>query len=104
VPINESSMRTLARFTIRPADESPDKGNLIIGALFKQQSPLLAPGRIYEVRLVLGEMVIADVGPAAIEQSGQGLVGACWNQDVNQILSVTQGAYLLTRSEAYNRS
>ena len=44
-------MKALARFAIRPADDGYTLGDLILGAMFREQdTSLLKPNHVYEIR------------------------------------------------------
>jgi hypothetical protein len=92
-------MKTLARFTIRPHEDG--KGDLILGALYKaQNADLLKPGVIYEIREVMGELQIVDVGASAIRLNmNLGPIHVCWQHSVDYILSVSGKVHLLTENE-----
>ena len=77
-----TSFGTVARFTIRPNGEKDD---LILGAIFQQDSGLVS-GRIYEIRTVMGELMIDDLGPSAIKSTlKDSNISTCWGQDINSI-------------------
>lgn len=96
-------MITLARFVIRPTDDG--RGDLILGALFKQQRPdLLRPGLVYEIREVMDTMVLTSVGDAAIGRNTKDslMPHIHWLGTPDQILT-SGGAHLLTREEYARR-
>jgi hypothetical protein len=102
-------MRTLARFAIRPADDTYAKGDLILGAMFREQDTnLLKPNHVYEIREILGVLTLVEVGESAMgmcppEATAQGvrkgLVGPGWCSEVGWVLSVGGGQHLVTRAE-----
>lgn len=106
-------MKTLARFAIRPADDNYSTGDLILGALYKEQdNTLLKPNNVYEIREVLGVLTLVDMGESAMglypsqskDQSfRRGLVPhSGWISDVGYILGVSSGQHLVTRQEYIN--
>jgi hypothetical protein len=103
-------MRTLARFAIRPADDTYAKGDLILGAMFREQDTnLLKPNHVYEIREILGVLTLVEVGESAmgmypaeahINSSLRGMVShAGWCSEVGYVLSAGGGQHLVTRSE-----
>jgi hypothetical protein len=77
-----------ARFVIRK-----DAG-LILGKCF---GGLLNPNRVYQIDEVLGELIIRDVGPSAIDTQ-RGVHGLSWNNTANEIV---QGGHHLHTIEEY---
>ena len=103
-------MKTLARFAIRPADNGYTRGDLILGAMFKEQdTDLLKPNHVYEIREVLGVLTLVDVGESAMgmypaecktDTPLKGMVShAGWCSEVGYVLSVGGGRHLVTREE-----
>lgn len=92
-------MTSQARFVCRPLPDG--RGDLILGAMTKSQNGLLKPGMIYEIVDVLGELVLKEIGPAAIKAGGESLraVGASWSNEFGHIPTLTGGRYLLTQNE-----
>jgi hypothetical protein len=91
-------MKTLARFVIRPAKGK--RGDLILGLMFKDQSPELRPDRIYEIRDILGALTIVDVGESAIKTHGKNsVIQESWGWSVNDILNQSAGRFILTKAE-----
>jgi hypothetical protein len=91
-------MKTIARFTPRPGDP---QGALVLGYLFEHGKQFLKQGRVYEIQEFLGELIIKDIGPSAMEI---GPVGSSfynhypnWYSGVDAI--VTDGRHLLTQDE-----
>lgn len=76
-----TSFGPIARFTIRPNGEKDD---LILGAILHQDSGLVS-GRIYEIRTIMGELTIDDIGPSAIKSDRDSDIGICWGNDINSI-------------------
>lgn len=95
-------MKMVARFVTRPTGKD-GKGppDLILGAAFKGAESHLNAGKIYEIREILGELVIAEVGPAAIGWTHKtSLIGrVSWTNDVNYILEMSRSHHLLTAAE-----
>jgi hypothetical protein len=93
-------MNTIARFTIRPTDETSQEGDLILGGLFKRgQNQGLVPGKIYEIQNVLGELVIVDIGDSAIKLYERTFVNVNWALSINSVLTQGAGQHLLTEKE-----
>lgn len=103
-------MKALARFAIRPADDGYKQGDLILGAMFREQDGnLLKPNHVYEIREVLGVLTIVDMGQSAMGMYPayatttsplKGMVPhAGWCSEVGYVLSVGQGMHLVTRNE-----
>lgn len=103
-------MKPLARFAIRPADDAYATGDLILGAMFRDQSSgLLKPNHVYEIREVLGVLTLVEVGESAMGMYPSNatttsplkgmvpLVG--WCSEIGYVLSVGQGQHLVTRDE-----
>lgn len=68
--------------------------------MLKDQGDALAPGRIYEVREALGEMVISDIGPSAIKTSiHDSKIDVCWGHSLDQMLEYGKH-WLFTEAEA----
>jgi hypothetical protein len=91
-------MTTVARLTIRPTSDG--EGDLILGNMYKTQGSVLKPGRIYEIRECLGELLIVDVGPSAIKAKAQGRLGVGWENSVNDILQRGEKMQVMTEGEA----
>jgi hypothetical protein len=102
-------MQALARFAIRPADDGYTSGDLILGAMFRDQSSgLLNPNHVYEVREVLGVLTLVEVGESAMgmyppestaKGKSKGLVGPGWCSEVGHLLDVSCGRHLVTCEE-----
>lgn len=102
-------MKTLARFAIRPADNGYTRGDLILGAMFSNQDTrLLKPNHVYEIREVLGVLTLVDMGESAmgmyppqaqLDSPLRGLVSPGWCSDVGYVLGAGGGQHLVTRSE-----
>ena len=103
-------MKALARFAIRPADDGYTQGDLILGAMFREQdTSLLKPNHVYEIREVLGVLTLVDMGESAMgtypanattTSPLKGMVPHTgWCSEVGYILEVSQGAHLVTRDE-----
>jgi hypothetical protein len=106
-------MKTLARFVIRPADSQYSKGDLILGAMFKEQDTnLLKPNYVYEIREILDTLTIVNMGESAmgmypieaqLDSPLRGMVSHVgWCSEVSYILSVGGGQHLVTRTEMNN--
>lgn len=97
-------MKTLARFVVRPASSEgkTPQGDLLLGSMmFNQKSDLLRPGEIHEIREVMGTLMLMPLGKAAIGMKrSDSSLGVCWGNDVNQIITVAPGRFLLTKAEA----
>ena len=104
-----SNMKTLARFAIRPADNGYTRGDLILGAMFKEQdTDLLKPNHVYEIREILGVLTLVDMGESAmgmyppqaqLDSPLRGLVSPGWCSEVGYVLGAGGGQHLVTRSE-----
>lgn len=103
-------MRALARFAIRPADDAYATGDLILGAMFRDQSSgLLKPNHVYEIREVMGVLALVEVGEsvmgmypreATTTNPHKGMVpGVGWCSEVGYVLSVAGGQHLIAREE-----
>lgn len=103
-------MRALARFVIRPADDSMATGDAIIGAMFREQDPdFLRPNQVYEIREVLDTLVIVPVGEsmmgmyppeATADVKSKSLIsGTGWINELSWIMGVGGGYHLVTREE-----
>lgn len=97
-------MQTLARFVIRPNEQG--QGDLVLGAMFKaQNAELLSPNKVYEIREVVGTLMIVPVGDAHIannKRPADDAHGICWGNDISYILDVGNGRHLLTVEETAN--
>ena len=80
-------MEPIARFTIRP---NGDRADLIIGGNGKN-SPLKS-NRVYEIREVLGELIIVDIGECAMDKSK-------WNHSINYLICHGVGYMVQTVKE-----
>ena len=74
--------------------------------MFKtQNSDLLKPGIVYEIREVMDTLVIVPVGPSLLSASrtspdaGDTLYGVSWSNDVSYILECVGKHLILTRDE-----
>lgn len=84
-------MKTVARFTTRHVDGKPGETDLFLGVMMKACSKVLKPDTIYEIRDVLGELMIVPVGPVAHPKT--------WNCDVSTILDGRIGEVISTKDE-----
>jgi hypothetical protein len=92
-------MQTIARLVTRSA-RVDGKVDLIIGSATKGET-YLKPNTIYEIREVLDELMIVEVGPSAIQDPGEpSPLAVSWANTVNEILTNCSGAHLLTVKEA----
>lgn len=93
-------MKTVARMITRPVDDGSDAPNLGLVAFFHGQSALKA-NRVYEIREVLGELVVVDIGENVLvgktEAERKGM--PCWGQDVSTILNQGGRNLYLTKAE-----
>ena len=87
-------MKRLMRFAIRT------DGTLVLGKLLAP-GDFFVPGNLYEVRMLLDEPTIVDMGPSAISASLHPSPGAQWASDATSI--ITNGAHLLTPTELARR-
>lgn len=101
-------IQPLLRFVCRPSsDRKGAKPDLVLGACFKNQAWMKA-GRVYEVRNVLGEIQVVDMGPAAIgsriamqypPEEGGTVFGRSWGSSANELLGVLGKNLFLTVAE-----
>lgn len=95
-------MKVIARFVTRPTGKD-GKGppDLILGAAFKGAESHIKAGKIYEIRELLDELIVVEVGPAAIGWTHKtSLIGkVSWTNDVNYILEMSRRHHLLTVAE-----
>lgn len=89
-------MKQLARFVCRPSRSGlPD---LMLGVFLDQQNNLKS-NTVYEIREVLGELVIKEIGPSAIGDTNKNSdCGVSWMLSINDILSSKTG-WALTKEE-----
>jgi hypothetical protein len=81
---------TYARITVRNDTDT----SLILG---KQFGNVFKPGRVYEVRELLDELIIRDIGPSAMKPVGEGDGDMNWGADANRIIEA--GFHLQTDDE-----
>lgn len=74
-----------------------NKVDLMIGMVDKKQT-FFKPNHIYQLEEVLGEIIIKDMGPSAI-QDKQGLLNVGWFSDISHIVSVGGNKIILTADE-----
>jgi len=94
---------TIARFIARPSkkgSEQPDVGLMV----FMRSNTELKANRVYEIRDVLGELSIVDVGecgvgPEGIASSHDQLRDVCWGNEVGHVLDVGRHCAFMTREE-----
>lgn len=93
-------MKPIARFVTRPTGAKGDgEPDLLLGAAFRGQT-VLKSGTIYEIRDVLGEATLHEVGPAAIGFTGKtSMIGVSWMDDASHILSCGDSRHILTVAE-----
>ena len=84
-------MKTVARFTTRHVDGKPGETDLFLGVMMKACSKVLKPDTVYEIRDVLGELMIVPVGPIANPK--------VWNYDVSTILDCHTEEMICTKDE-----
>jgi hypothetical protein len=59
-------MKPIARFATRPYGDKSQQVDLILGNVFRGKNPL-KPGHIYQIEECLGDLIIKDMGKAAIK-------------------------------------
>lgn len=98
-------MKKLARFVIRPGPKK--KAEIILGADLSEG--VLKRNVIYEIREVLGELMIEEVGPCALwdckgtrPKKLERLIDRNWGRTLNDIVQ-GGGMYLLTIPELEKR-
>ena len=95
-------MKTEARLIVRVCDSSD---GLIIGVKTNGGN-LLNPGHVYEVREILGELILVDIGPAAIKATKPEYDGkpyslsVCWGNGIDMVLDCCGKELFLTEKEA----
>lgn len=95
-------MKTEARLVVRGCSEND---GLIVGVRIRGSS-LLHPGRVYEIREVMGDAVLVDVGPSAVKNTLPDYEGKpyslcfCWGNTVGHLLSCHPNEVFLTEREA----
>ncbi len=78
---------------------------LVLGVRFKG-AELLRPGRVYEIRNVMGELMIVDVGPSAVKPLMPDYDGlsyrleCCWGNSAGHLLECHSKQVFLTEEEA----
>lgn len=90
-------MNKVARFTLRPND---DKADLILGVMFSSPDAQkhLKAEKIYEIVEIMGELMIREVGPAALKLKDS-MLDVSWYTDINYILDAAKGTFILTEKE-----
>lgn len=94
------SMKTIARFITRPNSPKKDaQVDLIVGACFSSQTDL-KPGKVYEIREIMGELQIVEVGDSVVSfKKKDNITGCNWYWSIHDIMAHL-GKYLwLTRKE-----
>lgn len=84
-------MRTVARIATRHVDHQPGQTDLFLGVMMKQASDVLKPDWVYELKEVLGELILVPVGPSAHPHA--------WNHSVNEVLESHRADVFCTESE-----
>lgn len=91
---------TIARIVTRPVDAKRKEVDLFIGVAIKGQKEL-KPNRVYELREVLGEIMLVDLGPSAIglDQSDS-VLATNWSHGIGNVLGSAGNSVVLTKDEA----
>ena len=84
-------MKTIMRFALR--DEGTGRPDSLVLGKMLNQTNLLKSGVVYEMRDVLGEIMITPIGKASTAENPV----SYWAGDVNS--NVTSGDHLLTEEE-----
>jgi hypothetical protein len=92
-------IKTIARFTPRPADDTNTTCDLILGKVLNQ-SDLIKPNHVYEIIDFFGELVLKDLGESSMGITPNvGMISdVCWGQECDNIVS--DGSHLITKEEA----
>lgn len=88
-------MNFIGRLVTRGGNKG--KVDLILGMLDKKQK-FFKPNHIYQLEECLGEIIIKDMGPSAI-QDKQGLLNVGWHSDISTVVSRGGRDIILTADE-----
>jgi hypothetical protein len=91
----EGIVKSIARFATRHIDGKKGETDLFLGVMFKCSTKALKPDHVYEIREILDELVIVDVGPCSDPKA--------WNYDVNVILECHTHEIFTTKKENENK-
>jgi hypothetical protein len=96
-------MKMLGRFITRPANKNqPD---LILGGFMKEQD-FFKPGKVYELREIMGTVQIVEVGDCVVancpKQKDDIPDVPSWGNSVENILLTLGNKFLLTKKEYQN--
>ena len=88
-------MNTVARFITRPSATGSTKPDIGVIAFFRNNTTITA-NKVYEIREVLGELVIVEIGDAVLagETPKDRYYHASWGQDVSTILDYGKSVFL----------
>jgi hypothetical protein len=86
-------MRRICRLVVRDTDDPND--GLIIGAKLKGTDNPLEPGDVWEIREILGELVLKKIGKSHIPARGE----YSWNVDISDLLLYEKQYLFLTKEE-----
>jgi len=84
-------LRRIARLLVRGADK---KDGIIIGVAFKGSRDVLKSGTIYELREVLGEIMLVEAGPALCDGTPK---SPGYGVDLSRL--VEENMFYLTKAE-----
>ncbi len=83
-------MTTIARFSTTHIDGKPGETDLFLGVMFKGKGKALMPDHVYEIRNILDELIIVDMGACADPTA--------WNHDISTVLDCREQVFC-TRQE-----
>lgn len=84
-------MIPIARFATRHLDGQPGATDLFLGLMLKSACSALKPDWVYEIREVLGELMIVPIGPCADPTA--------WNHEIGDIVVNYKESVFCTSSE-----
>ena len=96
-----SAIDVIARFVTRGAGKKGGAPvDLILGAAMKGQKAF-KPCRIYELRAVLGEIILVEIGPSALGPTPDtsAIGGTSWHHDISHIMRLNGKHIYLTYGE-----
>ena len=93
-------MKTVARFVTRRASKpgtSPEQTDVFIGVMAKADAHLLKPNTVYQIREIMGELMIEEVGPSVMDT---GVTGFTWGKDMSALMREC-GSYMYLTADEY---
>jgi len=86
---------------MRSSDKITGAPDLLLGSAFIG-CKALQPNRIYQMQEVLGDLIIKDMGPSAINKDRHtSLLSISWANDINYIVSHAPKPYFLLTQDEY---